>query len=85
MSTAVETQNGHRPDLVAELEGVRPPARRIRGLRFPALPGGALMAQLGGGIGAAAGLYEIAGWGVTLLVAGVASAVLGMLHEAGKV
>lgn len=66
-------------------EVVELPVRRARGLRFPVLPSGALLAQVGGGIAAAVGLYGAAGPWITLLVGGAVVTVLGMLREAGKV
>lgn len=61
------------------------PRRRVRGLRFPALPSGALLAQLGGAAGALVGVYLEWGTGLALVVGGVAAAALGALREAGKV
>jgi len=62
-----------------------PPRPRLRGLRFPALPSGPLLAQLGGAVAALAGVYMTWGTGVALIVGGVAGAALGALREAGKV
>lgn len=61
------------------------PARRVRGLRFPVLPSGTLLAQLGGGLATLAGVYLAAGIAITLIVGGVAAVVLGALREAGKI
>lgn len=61
------------------------PRPRIRGLRFPALPSSALLAQLAGGVAAEVGVYLQWGGPVALIVGGVAAAVLGMLKEAGRV
>jgi hypothetical protein len=58
---------------------------RIRGLRWPALPSNALLAQLAGGAAAEVGVYLQWGGPVALIVGGIATAVLGMLREAGKV
>jgi hypothetical protein len=62
-----------------------PVVRRARGLRVPVLPSGTLLAQLAGGVGMLAGVYLQWGMAITLIVGGVAVAVLGMLKEAGKV
>lgn len=45
----------------------------------------ATTAQLAGGAGALVGVYLSAGVAVTLLVAGIATAMLGVLREAGKI
>lgn len=71
-----------------EIEGMwtaTTPRRRARGLCVPVLPSGPLLAQIGGAVATAAGLYLAAGIAVTLIAGGVAAAVLGMLREAGKV
>jgi len=61
------------------------PPRVARGLRFPVLPSGALLAQLVGGAAALVGTFLVFGAGVSLMVGGVAAAVLGGLREAGKI
>lgn len=58
---------------------------RMRGLRWPALPSGPLLAQLAGAAGVGTGVYLQWGLAVTLIVGGAAAAVLGALREAGKV
>jgi hypothetical protein len=63
----------------------RPAPRRIQGLRFPVLPSGALLAQFAGFGAGAVGLYLTAGLAVSLLVAGVVTAGLGMLREGGRI
>lgn len=64
---------------------VRPPPRRVRGLRMPVLPTGSWLAQVGGGVAALSGAYMQFGLGVTMIAGGVAALVLGALREAGKV
>lgn len=59
--------------------------RRARGLRFPALPSWALLAQLGGGAAVLTGVYQMWGAAVTAIVGGLGAILLGMLREAGKV
>ena len=71
-----------------EIEGLwmtTAPRRRARGLRFPVLPSGALLTQIGGAVATGVGLYLAAGIAVTLIAGGIAAAVLGALREAGKV
>lgn len=63
----------------------RPSRRRLRGLRMPALPTGAWLAQVGGGMSALLGVHLQFGAAVALMVGGVAALVLGALREAGKV
>lgn len=58
---------------------------RLRGLRFPALPSGPLLAQLAGAGGLLTGVYLQWGMAIALVVGGVGAAVLGALREAGKV
>jgi hypothetical protein len=58
---------------------------RTRGLRFPALPTGSLLAQLGGAVAALGGVYLAWGGAIALVVGGVGSVVVGALREAGKV
>lgn len=62
-----------------------PDPRRLRGLRFPVIPTGSWLAQVGGGVAALTGTYLQFGVAVTLMVGGLASVVLGALREAGKV
>lgn len=71
--------------LTAEHPVVRPPRRRVRGLRMPVLPSGPLAAQVGGAAATLGGVYLAWGVAVTLIVGGVAAVVLGALREAGKV
>lgn len=71
------------PDDLRELE--RKPPRRLRGLRFPVLPTGAWLAQVGGGLATLGGTYLQFGFAATLITGGVAALVLGALREAGKV
>jgi hypothetical protein len=66
-------------------DAVRPPRRKLRGLRFPVIPTGAWLAQVGGGLAALVGCYLQFGLAVTLMVGGLASVTLGALREAGKV
>ena len=63
----------------------RAPVRRVRGLRFPALPTGAMLAQVFGGAAALFGSYLTFGAGVTLIAGGVAGAVLGALKESNRI
>lgn len=63
----------------------RVPKPRIRGLALPALPSGALLAQLCGAVATEAGIYLAWGLAATLIAGGIAAAVLGALREAGKV
>jgi hypothetical protein len=58
---------------------------RTRGLRFPALPTGSLLAQLGGAVAALSGVYLAWGGAIALVVGGVGGVVVGALREAGKV
>lgn len=60
------------------------PRVRLRAFRLPAVPA-TLLAQLGGGGAALAGVYMQWGVPVLLMVGGVAAAVLGMLREADKI
>jgi hypothetical protein len=69
----------------AEADTQRPPRRRVRGLRLPAVPSWPLLAQLGGGISTLAGVYLQWGPAITLITGGVAAAVVGMLREAGRI
>ncbi len=71
------------PDDLRDLE--RKPVRRLRGLRFPVLPTGSWLAQVGGGLATLGGTYLQFGIGATLITGGVAALVLGALREAGKV
>ena len=71
------------PDDLRGLE--RRPPRKLRGLRFPVIPTGAWLAQVGGGISALSGTYLAFGIAATLITGGVAAVVLGALREAGKV
>lgn len=82
---AMVDQTVTMPVWPADSVPARPPARRVRGLRMPVLPTGSWLAQVGGGFAALAGTYIVAGLGITLIVGGVAAAVLGALREAGKV
>ena len=59
--------------------------RRLRGLRFPVLPTGSWLAQVGGAAAALTGVYLQWGVATALIVGGVASVVVGSLREAGKV
>ncbi len=61
------------------------PRRRMRGLRLSVLPSLPLTAQVLGGVAALGGTYLKLGLSITLIVGGVAVAVLGMLREAGKI
>jgi len=61
------------------------PRRKVRGLRFPVLPSGSWLAQVGGAVATLAGVTMLAGVAVALIVGGVASVVVGALREAGKV
>lgn len=60
------------------------PRVKLRALRFPAIPA-TLLVQLAGGASALAGVYVTFGTGVTMIVGGVATTLLGMLREAGKI
>jgi hypothetical protein len=75
------------PERVEPVQRPRPrsPRRRVRGLRFPVLPTGALMAQVSGAVAALSGVYLLLGIAATLIAGGVAAVVLGALKEAGKV
>ena len=67
-------------------EVLRPqPRRKVRGLRFPVLPSGSWLAQVGGGIAALAGVYLQFGLAIALIAGGLAAVTLGALREAGKV
>ena len=68
-----------------ELPTVPLQTRTVRGLRFPVLPSGSLLAQVAGGVGLLGGLYLQFGIAVTLIVAGAGTAVLGALKESGKI
>jgi len=71
-----------------EIEGLwmtTEPVRRVRGLRFPVLPTGSLIAQVLGAVATEVGLYLAAGLAATLIAGGVAAVVVGALKEAGKV
>lgn len=68
------------PDPVA----LRPPRRRVRGLRLTAVPSTALTAQVLGGGAALAGVWLTWGASIALIAGGIAAAVLGALREAGK-
>lgn len=61
------------------------PRRKVRGLRFPVLPSGAWLAQVGGGIAALVGVYLQWGTAVALIAGGLSMVTLGALREAGKV
>lgn len=73
------------PDDVTWLQGPPLPRRRVRGLRFPVLPSGAWLAQVGGGLAALVGSYLQFGLAITLIVGGLAAVVLGSLREAEKI
>jgi hypothetical protein len=73
------------PERVEPVRRPRRPRRRVRGLRFPVLPTGALMAQVSGAVAALSGVYLLLGIAATLIAGGVAAVVLGALKEAGKV
>lgn len=64
---------------------VRPQPRKLRGLRFPVIPTGGWLAQVGGGIAALVGSFMQFGAPITLIAAGLASVVLGTLREAEKI
>lgn len=68
-----------------QLPQVRPARPRIPGLRMPALPSGPLLAQVCGGAATLGGVYLQWGGAITMIVGGIAAAVLGALREAGKV
>lgn len=83
-------QNGvaeeYRATSVVNGSAVREPApRRVRGLRFPVLPSGAWLAQVGGGASTLLGAYMWRGLAATLIIGGIAAVVLGMLREAKKI
>jgi hypothetical protein len=61
------------------------PRRKVHGLRFPVVPTGSWLAQVGGAAATLAGVTMLAGVAVALIVGGVASVVVGALREAGKV
>jgi hypothetical protein len=63
----------------------QPPRRKLRGLRFPVIPTGAWLAQVGGGLAALTGSFLQFGAPVTLIAGGLVMVVLGALREAGKV
>lgn len=74
------------PETWNELNTVKlAPPRVMRGLRFPVLPSGSLLAQVAGGAAFLAGTYLQFGAGVSLIVGGAAAAVLGALREAKKI
>lgn len=75
--TMVDAQTQQLPAVAAP--------KRLRGLRMPALPTGAWLAQVGGGIGALFGSYLQFGLPLTMIIGGVAAVVLGALREAGKI
>jgi hypothetical protein len=54
-------------------------------LRFPVLPSGSWLAQVGGAVATLAGVTMLAGVAVALIVGGVGSIVVGALREADKV
>jgi hypothetical protein len=59
--------------------------RKLRGLRFPVIPTGGWLAQIGGGIAALVGSFMQFGTPITLIAAGLAAVVLGTLREAEKI
>jgi hypothetical protein len=61
------------------------PRRRVRGFQIRALPSVPLVAQLGGGAAALAGVYLAWGTAIALIVGGVAAVALGALREGGKI
>lgn len=64
----------------------QPQARRkVHGLRFPVLPTGSWLAQVGGGVATLTGVFMQFGGAAALMVGGVAAVVLGMLREGDKV
>jgi hypothetical protein len=72
-------------ELTTELPPVAYEGRVARGLRFPVVPSGALVAQVLGAAAAVVGAYLTFGLGVTLLASGVAAVVLGALREAKRI
>lgn len=72
-------------ELPTKARDTAPPVRRVRGLRFPVLPTGGLIAQVAGGIAVTAGVYVQFGIAATLMVTGAATLVGGMLREAGRI
>ena len=64
---------------------VRPPVRRVSGLRVPVLPTGSWLAQVFGGVAALVGVYLQFGVAIALIAGGVAGVVLGALREAKKI
>jgi len=63
----------------------RPEPRKLRGLRFPVIPTGSWLAQVGGGIAALTGTWMQFGTATALMAGGLAAVVLGSLREAGRV
>lgn len=61
------------------------PRRRIRALRLAVVPSAHTLVQWACGAAALYGTYLKLGLGITLLVGGVAGAVLSMLREGGKI
>jgi hypothetical protein len=61
------------------------PRRKVHGLRFPVVPTGSWLAQVGGAVATLAGVTMLAGVAAALIVGGVTSVVIGALREAGKV
>jgi len=59
--------------------------RKLRGLRFPVVPTGGWLAQVGGGVAALVGSFMQFGAPITLIAAGLAAVVLGSLREAEKI
>jgi hypothetical protein len=74
-----------RTDAMQDWRDQLSPPRRVRGLRFPVLPSGSWLAQVGGAAATLTGVTMLAGVAVALIVGGVASVVVGALREAGKV
>lgn len=64
---------------------LKPEPRKLRGLRFPVIPTGSWLAQVGGGVAALSGVFMQFGGAAALMVGGIAAVVLGALREAGKV
>lgn len=57
--------------------------RRLRGLRFPVIPTGSWLAQVGGGIAALSGVFMQWGTPAALMVGGASAVLVSALKEAG--
>lgn len=78
-------QDVDQAEIWADTEEIRPPRRRVRGMRIPVLPTGSLLAQVLGGAAVLVGCFLQFGGAITLIVGGAAVALLGALKESGKI